>query len=121
MTRFVIPDGVKLLRSHTPKGARARENILHGAEKLFAASGFHGASMRDVAEACGLPLASVVYHFAKKEHLYGAVLASIAEPLALAITRCAEDDGREWPERLDAVVRTLLAWTVASPGRVKLL
>lgn len=108
-------------RSHTPKGARARENILRGAEKLFVASGFHGASMRDVADACGLPLASVVYHFAKKEQLYAAVLVAINEELVGRMTRVLEDDARPWSGRLDAIVRALIGWTDAHPGRVKLL
>jgi len=110
-----------LLRSHTPKGARARENILRAAEKLFAAGGFHGASMRDVAEAVGVPLASVVYHFAKKEQLYAAVLGEIGEQLVAQMTPVLDDEGRPWSERLDGIVRALVGWTDSHPGRVKLL
>lgn len=109
------------LRSHTPKGARARESILRVAERLFAANGFHGASMRDVAQAAGLPLASVVYHFAKKEQLYAGVLGEIGEELASELARVLDDEARSWPERLDGVARVLVAWTESHPGRVKLL
>ena len=112
---------MELLRSHTPKGARAREKILGSAEKLYAASGFHGTSMRDVADAAALPLASVVYHFAKKEQLYAAVLSAIGEHLVREMTRALDDDLRSWSERLDAVVHALVAWTEGYPGRVKLL
>jgi AcrR family transcriptional regulator len=109
------------LRSHTPKGARARDKIVRVAERLFAATGFHGTSMRDVAEGAGLPLASVVYHFAKKEQLYAAVLAAIGEHLVSEMTRALEDEDQPWATRLDTIVRSLVAWTATHPGRVKLL
>ena len=112
---------MELLRSHTPKGARARDKILASAEKLFAASGFHGASMRDVAEAAGLPLANVVYHFAKKEQLYAAVLGEIGQHLVGEMGRAQGDAARPWSDRLDAIVRALVGWSDAHAGRVKLL
>jgi AcrR family transcriptional regulator len=109
------------LRSHTPKGARAREKILRVAERLFAAGGFHGTSMRDVADGAGLPLASVVYHFAKKEQIYGAVLGAIGEELVGELTREIDDDARPWAHRLDSLVRSFVRWTDANSGRVNLL
>jgi AcrR family transcriptional regulator len=107
-------------RSHTPKGTRARDKIVRVAEKLLASGGFHGTSMRDVADAAGLPLASVVYHFAKKEQLYGAVLVEIGGELEASLSAVIDSD-RPYSERLDALVRALLAWCDESPGRVKLL
>jgi AcrR family transcriptional regulator len=108
------------VRSHTPKGTRARDKIVRVAEKLLAQSGFHGTSMRDVADAAGLPLASVVYHFAKKEQLYGAVLSGIGAELEAALTEVIDRD-RSHSERLDGLVRVLVAWCTESPGQVKLL
>lgn len=107
-------------RSHTPKGTRAHDKIVGVAETLLAAHGFHGTSMRDVAEATGVPLASVVYHFAKKEHLYGAVLAAIGAELESILTDAMDGD-RAFSARLDALVRALVRWCEESPGRVKLL
>jgi AcrR family transcriptional regulator len=111
-------------RSHTPKGSRARDKIVRAAEKLLASSGFHGTSIRDVAAEAGLPLATVVYHFAKKEQLYAAVLATIGEQLGTELTQAIGDrEGleRAWSVRLDALVRALVAWTERHPARVKLL
>ncbi len=108
-------------RSHTPKGTRARTSILDAAEHLLVLRGFHGTSMRDIAEAAGLPLASVVYHFARKEQLYGAVLEEISGELGVSLAVALEEDGRSWELRLDALARSLVAWTAESPGRVKLL
>lgn len=52
-----------------------RAKILRAAERLFAQEGFHGASMRDIAEAAGVGLSIVVYHFETKQNLYRAVFA----------------------------------------------
>lgn len=107
-------------RGHTPKGARAREKILAVAERLFAESGFHGTSMRDVATEAGIPLANVVYHFTKKERLYGAVLAEIGEGLVRDFDGVLAEKG-DALSRLDAVVRALVEWSRREPRQVKLL
>ena len=98
-----------LERSHTPKGQRARERILRSAERLLVTHGFHGASMRDVAKAAGLPLATVVYHFARKEQLYAALLHEIGAEVVATL------------DQTDDFVAALVRWTIEQPGRVKLL
>lgn len=108
------------LRSHTPKGRAARDNVLQAAEALLAANGFHGTSMRDVAEGAGVPLASALYHFGKKEQLHAAVLGAIAEDLERRVgTALAREGSHE--ARLDAVLEALLDWAEERPGRVRLL
>jgi AcrR family transcriptional regulator len=116
------------LRSHTPKGRRAHDTIVAAAEALFVTRGFHGTSVRDVAAAAGLPLATVVYHFARKEQLYATVLEaigqellhsldqlppSLAEPRAAARARIIL--------RVEEFVRAVVRWTRDQPGRVRLL
>jgi len=109
-------------RSHTPKGQVARRRIVDAAERLFAARGFRGTSVRDVADAVRVPLATVVYHFAKKERLYAAVLTEIAAELHAAVdVALAPAPGATWPERIDALSRALVCWSSASPSRVRLL
>jgi AcrR family transcriptional regulator len=90
------------LRSQTPKGRLARDTILVAAEELFTTHGFHGASVRDVAASAGLPLATVVYHFAKKEQLYAAVLDAI---------------GSELLDRLDALDRAVASGVAEAHGK----
>ena len=53
--------------------------ILQAAEDEFVASGFKGASIRDIARRAGLPKANVHYYFNSKVELYGAVLNHIME------------------------------------------
>lgn len=107
-------------RSHTPKGRAAREKILRAAEKLLAARGFHGTSMRDVADAAGVPLASALYHFAKKEQIHAGVLGVIAAELEARLGAALAMRG-SYDERLDALLRALLGWADDRPGRVRLL
>lgn len=46
-----------------------RERILRAAERIYAASGFHGMSLRDVTLLAGVNLAAVNYHFGSKDKL----------------------------------------------------
>ena len=50
-----------------------RDRILREAERLFALHGFHGASMRDIAQAAQVGVSVVVYHFETKQNLYRAL------------------------------------------------
>jgi AcrR family transcriptional regulator len=101
-------------RSTTPKGRRQRDRLVEAAEGLFASRGFHGASMRELAAGAGLPLATAVYHFARKEQLYAAVLSAIADQLTVEVLGAAAGD-------LDRFVRALVQWSLANPRRVELL
>jgi len=47
--------------------------IMDAAEKLFAAKGFEGTSVRDIAEAAGVNLAMISYYFGSKEKLMEAM------------------------------------------------
>ena len=53
--------------------ASAPERILQKAEQVFGRFGYDGASLRQIAEAAGVPVALVSYHFGSKDGLYRAV------------------------------------------------
>lgn len=50
--------------------------ILLSAEKLFAHHGYHGVSIRDIAQEAGVPLALVGYYYGAKHELYHAIFQS---------------------------------------------
>jgi len=51
-----------------------RQRILEQARHLFSLHGYHGASIRDIAQACGLSNAALYYHFGNKQNLFFEVL-----------------------------------------------
>ena len=51
-----------------------RQAILAAAKRLFAADGFHGTSVSDVAREAGLPVGSLYTYFAGKEEIFRSVV-----------------------------------------------
>jgi len=56
------------------KSLATRRCILEAAQRLFASHGYHGASIRDIVQACGVSNAVLYYHFGSKQNLYFEVL-----------------------------------------------
>jgi AcrR family transcriptional regulator len=56
------------------KGEQTREDILRSAHDLFAKNGFHGTSMRQIADGAGLALGGIYNHFASKEEIFKFVI-----------------------------------------------
>ena len=64
-----------LMKASRPAPTRPdrKADILLAAEKLFAQSGYHAVSIRDIARAAGVPLALVGYHYGTKQELFHAI------------------------------------------------
>lgn len=58
------------------KGARTRTALIDAGYKLFIDKGYHGTSMREIADEAGLALGGIYNHFANKEEIFVAVLAA---------------------------------------------
>lgn len=67
--------------------AGGKERIIDAAERLFAAHGFHGVSMRMVAEAASVGLGTLTHHVASKE----ALLESVVLRRSAALSRAQLD------------------------------
>ena len=104
----------------TAKGERARQQILDAAERLFAARGVHGTSVRDVAGELGIPTASLLHHFPRKQRLYGAVLERIAEQLAEVLERGTGGPG-DHVAKLRRLTRRFWRWSQDRPDHCVLL
>jgi TetR/AcrR family transcriptional regulator, regulator of cefoperazone and chloramphenicol sensitivity len=76
----------KARKLERPEADGTPERLLVAAAELFAASGFHGTTMRDIAGRARANVAASHYHFGSKEDLYLRVLrrqfADIAQRLA---------------------------------------
>lgn len=86
-----------------PRGAAKRERLLREADRLFYEIGISRVSLADLAEASGVPLGNVYYHFRTRESLIEAV---IARRRAAGRERLAACDREPTPrKRLEAWVR----------------
>jgi AcrR family transcriptional regulator len=77
-----------------------RDRILKTAERLFAERGFNGVSVRELAGAASVNIASIGYHFRNKEGLLAEVYRRHCEPMIeerlrrLAAASCLAGDAR---------------------------
>ena len=62
--------------------AERREQLLDAAMTAFAANGYHGTSMNDVAKAAGITKPVLYQHFESKRHLYVELVDDVANRLS---------------------------------------
>lgn len=98
------------LTATTATRLTSRDDILDAAERIFAARGFDGASMREIAIAADVAQALIHYHFGTKDALFEAMFARRSG--AINRVRMARLDAMEaggavprLEELLDALVR----------------
>lgn len=92
--------------SSAPDSTRAR--IQQEAARLFVASGYHGVSMREVAEAVGVTKPALYHHYADKEALFLAMLDGALAGLSRLVAHASAQQG------IRAQLETLVDELVAS-------
>lgn len=95
-------------RRHAPPRPDRRQAILLAAERLFAERGYHAVSIREIADAAGVPSALVGYYFGPKDALFHAIFehwnGTIERRLqALQLAKQAPP-----AQRLDAIMRAFI-------------
>ncbi len=80
-----------------------REQILATAAELFAERGFHGVSVSDLGNACGVSGPALYRHFASKDAMLAEMLVTISEEL-LSVGRARVEDAADPREALHALV-----------------
>ncbi len=96
------------------------------AERLTAAASsfgddFEEARMRDIAEASGIPRATLYYYFPGKDEVLAFLLRSMLDDLRVSVAAALEVAEGGVGERLTAVVRAQLTHLAANPGTGRLL
>ena len=99
-------------RSATSEEALApnrQANILQAAERLFATRGFHGVSIRDIADEAGVPLALVGYYYGPKHELFHAIFAHWNQTIEerLQALDAASSDPRD-PDTLTRIIEAFV-------------
>jgi len=96
-----------------------RERILEAAAPLFASEGFAGASTRAIAQAAGVNIATLAYHFGDKHGLYAALVDRTYA--RLATVALPEGDQADPEARLRALVRAMYHFARAHKGELRVL
>ena len=97
-----------------------RAQLLEAATQLFAAKGFDGTSLKDIADVVGIRKPSLLYHFPSKNDLRLAVLEGLLErwndvlPKLLMAAAGGED-------RFETIVRETVTFFNEDPDRARLL
>lgn len=115
------------VETNTP-ALETRDRILDAAERLFAAHGFDGTSMRQITEAAGVNLAAVNYHFGSKEDLYAQVFVRRIVPINARRVELLEQAAAlagDHPVPLaaifDSFIRPVFELTEGAPSFLRLL
>lgn len=95
-------------RKANAQGESARAQIVAAAEEVLKREGFHGLSTRRVAEACGISVGNLTYHFPSKTSLVEAMMAEVCARYA-ARRRPAGEAPEEPPRAfLESTIRWLI-------------
>lgn len=111
----------ELHKGELSKGERTRETILAVAYNLFVTTGYHGASMRLIADRAGLVVGGVYNHFASKDDLFEAVVRTYHPFVTMIPQINATSEGQSAEEMLRATARRLMAEIERNPGLINLM
>lgn len=109
-------------RRRTVEGDRTdrRQAILLAAERLFAERGYAAVSIRQIADAAGVPPALVDYHFGQKHELFIAIFHHWRDTIEQRLQRLrearAEADGDALRRVVEAFVMPVLALRCSAEG-----
>ncbi|WP_436772588.1 TetR/AcrR family transcriptional regulator [Yinghuangia sp. YIM S09857] len=89
------------------RGRDRREHVVTTAATLFAERGFHGTSMRDLAQACGLRASSLYNHVRDKNDLLVRIVSPYLAAVGSELTAAA-DKGGDGATRVSAMLHAAL-------------
>ncbi|MBC7173522.1 MAG: TetR/AcrR family transcriptional regulator [Polyangiaceae bacterium] len=96
-----------------------RSQILTEAIRLFAAQGFDGTSVQEIADSVGIRKPSLLYHFSSKEELRRSVLDEILSRWNDVLPHLLLTATHE--QRFDKVMEALTQFFVEDPDRARLV
>ena len=109
-----------MARTQAPDYEQRREFIIEQAARLFAARGFHGTSIADLAAACQTSKSLIYHYYPSKEDILDAVMSSHIDQLGGAADEIMAS-ALPARERLAAFTRTFLRLYVGAADRQKVL
>ncbi len=106
--------------SSATKGERTRATLLAAAYQQFVTKGYHGASMRSIAEAAGITAGAIYNHYTGKEDIFRAVVLAY-HPFSLALPPLANAEGETLSDFLNDAIQRFVQAFEDSPGILNLL
>jgi TetR/AcrR family transcriptional regulator len=94
--------------------------IVRAAEKLFAARGYSGAAIRDIARAAGVNSAMIHYYFGSKEGLYHGIIETAAVDIRAKLVN-AISSVQSVDEKLSEFVQAYAAYIFSHPDLARIL
>ena len=104
----------------TKSEAAGRQCILDQAQRMFLAHGYHGVSIRDIVQACGLSNASLYYHFGSKQNLFVQVFKEYVAGVARKLEQAGEGQG-SCRERLSNMAQAYAQFILESRSEMQML
>ena len=111
---------MKTAEESLSKGARTRAALLEAAYVQFTARGYHGASMRSIAEAAGLAVGGIYNYFESKDAVFEAVVVA-NHPLIRILPELARAKGETSEALLRNAAQRALAELEQNPRMFNLL
>jgi AcrR family transcriptional regulator len=93
----------------------ARRRLLAASIQLFAARGYYGVSVRDIANAMGVKTSSLYAQFPSKDALFGHLVLMANETIREELRASVLDAGADPVDQLRAVVECYVAFHVTYP------
>ena len=97
-----------------------RQQLLESATKLFAAKGFYGASLANIADELGLTKQALLHHFGRKEKLYAEILSRISARM-LGLVDSARADHNEPADQLQAALLSIYQLSLEVPHETHII
>jgi AcrR family transcriptional regulator len=98
-----------------------RHLIVDAAIRVFARKGFTEASIQEIADEAGMVATAVYYHFAGKEELFEAAVATVIEANTAVVAAARPDDAPGDPDAFRNVMNASWKWASANPDMARLL
>ena len=101
-------EGKQRLRAPSARSIETRERITDAAERLFAARGYDGTSMRDIATEADVRVGLVSHHAGSKAALFHFTVGRRATELGQRRVDALEARRAEGPLTVDAILRSYM-------------
>ena len=97
-----------------------REQLLESAMRLFAAKGFYGASLANIADELGLTKQALLHHFGRKEKLYAEILSRISDRM-LGCVETARASHEAPADQLLAALLSIYDLSLEAPHETRII